>query len=141
MREKDKDAKRVASPFKEVTLEGPVRWGRGTLRLWMVLTALCCFLVFGWVYKLAVDGAGGALERATDDCSGQTGESRSRCVAMRSEDYRVSYDATVGGYLGRILSGESLALFLFAMIVPPLLVLGAGAVAGSKLSILFSAIS
>jgi hypothetical protein len=109
-----------------------VKWRRGMIRVSVVLTALWCVVVFGWVYSLAVDGIRSAAilawEQAKNDCSHETADKNAQCVVTRSSELSVKYDATVGGYLGRILSGESLAFLLAAITVPPLLVLGAGAV-------------
>jgi hypothetical protein len=83
------------------------------IRVWVVLAALWCVVVFGWVYKLAVDGAVRlAVEQATDGCSHDTGDKHTQCVQSRSVELRAKYNATVSGYLGRILSGERPRLLL-----------------------------
>ena len=109
-----------------------MEWRRGMIRVWVVLTALWCVVVFGFIYKLAVDGAHSAnelaWETAKSDCSRETGEANGQCVVKRSAELSVEYDATVSGYLGRSLSGDALPFILGAMIVPPLLVLGVGSV-------------
>jgi hypothetical protein len=102
------------------------------IRLWVVLSALWCAVVIGWAYSLAVDRSRSAYnlawETAKTDCSNETGDKNAQCVAGRVAELASKYEASVDAYFRRIVGGANLPFTIAVMIVPPLLVLGGGAI-------------